>query len=212
MCPKVTIEHEQEQRRRIMSAAARCFCRNGYHRTTIEDVCKEASLSKGALYTYFASKEELLTAALQESFAATMERAQTAAAAGRNALEKLDRVADAIVEGLETGGITGTESPQLFLEIWAEASKNRTLNALYAQSYDRWRVFLAALLREGVAQGIFKPDIDPDAVVTILLATFDGLNLHQGVTRRKVDWRHVVQTLRRGLTEGIVQRTPAVSG
>lgn len=212
MSPKVTLEHEYEQRQRIMCAAARCFCRTGYHRATIQDVCDEASLSKGGLYTYFKSKEELLTSVLQESFTTTLRRAQAAAGSGRNALEKLDRVADAVVEGFRSEEMTGLQSPKLFLEIWAEASKNRALNTLYVDGYSRWRVFLTGLLREGIAEGIFKRDVDPDALVTILLAAFDGLTLHEGVTQMKVDWRHVVQTLRRGLTEGIVRGTTAVSG
>lgn len=204
MCPKVSTAHGLEQRERILLAAAACFCRRGFHRTTIQEICDEAALSKGGLYTYFKSKEEVLTAVVEVSFTAMLQRAIAAAHAGDSALEKLDRVAEAVIEGLTSGDLQAVQSPQLFLEIWAEASKNPHLNTLCLQGYEQWRRFLTDLLREGIAQGQFKPDVDPDALAAILLAVFDGLSLQEGLTRMKFDWQQIVRTLRRGLSEGIV--------
>ena len=53
--------HVQRQRREhILEAAERCFARAGFHRTTMQDICKEAGVSPGALYIYFDSKEALI--------------------------------------------------------------------------------------------------------------------------------------------------------
>jgi len=203
--PKVSADHQRMQRERILRAASRCFCRRGYHETTVSDICATAGLSKGGLYTYFKSKEALLTALVQASFEAPLQRARAAARGGRDALEKLDRVAEVVVEGLQSEERAGLQSPQLFLEIWAEASKKGRLNALCRAGYARWRAFLTDLLREGIGQGLLRPDLDPDALVTILLAAFDGLSLQQSMMSVRVDWGAVVRTLRRGLTEGIVR-------
>ena len=51
--PKITSTHEESRRHHILHAAARCFAQDGYDATTIDDVCREAGLSKGGLYTYF---------------------------------------------------------------------------------------------------------------------------------------------------------------
>ncbi|HEY6102537.1 MAG TPA: TetR/AcrR family transcriptional regulator [bacterium] len=208
MSPKITTAHEQGQRGRILGAATRCFAERGFHEATIQDICDLAGLSKGGLYTYFKSKEEILSALIRESFAAGLGRAQEAARSGHGAIDKLQRIAEAVVGG------AGPQSPQLLLEIWAIASKNPSLVALYADGYDQWREFLAGLLREGIAEGVFKADVDPEAVVMVVLAVFGGVTLQEGLTGRSVDWRRVLEALGRGLTEGIVteETTARVAG
>src|SRR3954451_11080724 len=50
-----------DRRRKILDAAEACFVRNGFHRTTMNDVAAEAGMSAGNLYRYFASKEAIVT-------------------------------------------------------------------------------------------------------------------------------------------------------
>jgi AcrR family transcriptional regulator len=50
----------------ITAAALRVFTRRGLHQTTLEDVAKEAGISKGTIYLYFKSKEDLFIAAAQQ--------------------------------------------------------------------------------------------------------------------------------------------------
>ena len=42
--PKVTEEHVEARRRQILSAALRCFAREGFHRATMQDICRQAEL------------------------------------------------------------------------------------------------------------------------------------------------------------------------
>ena len=43
-------------------AAEACFVRNGFHRTTMSDLAREAAMSQGNFYRYFASKEDIVLA------------------------------------------------------------------------------------------------------------------------------------------------------
>jgi len=201
--PKVSSEHEQRQRETILQAAVACFCQKGYHRATIQDICDEARLSKGGLYTYFKSKEEVLAAVVEQSASTVFQQAMEVARAGGTVLEKLDRIAAVTIERF-TSHVPDRHSPQLTLEIWAEASKNPEVKALCSRSYAQWRKFLADLLREGMATGEFEVWVDPEALAAVLIAVFDGLSLQEGITRVLVDWQRITQTLRRGLAEGIV--------
>lgn len=204
MSPRVSAEHGLQQRERILEAAAVCFCRKGYHETPVQDICDEAGLSKGGLYTYFKSKEEILAALIEENFLRPLEQAQEVAAGGGTAVEKLDRVARFIIDRLGPGDNQTAATPQLHLEIWAEASKNHHLQKQCARGYERWRAFLADLLREGIAAGQLKRDVDPDALSTILVAVFDGLSLQEGITKVRVDWPRIAQALQRALGEGVI--------
>ena len=58
--PKLSDEQTAQRRSRILDAAERCFSRDGFHGSTMQAICREAGISAGALYVYFASKEALI--------------------------------------------------------------------------------------------------------------------------------------------------------
>jgi AcrR family transcriptional regulator len=58
--PKLKPATQAARREAILDAALKCFARSGVHRTTIEDICRQAAISPGALYVYFGSKESLI--------------------------------------------------------------------------------------------------------------------------------------------------------
>lgn len=204
MSPKITTAHEQGQRDRILEAATRCFAQRGFHEATIQDICDHAGLSKGGLYTYFRSKDEILAALIECNLSDAMRWATKAAGQGTSALQRLERIAETLIESVLDGDNAKAHTPQLMLEVWAEASKDPQLGDLLARGYDQWRTFIAQLFREGIASGEFRADIDPEVLAAIFVAMFDGLTLQESITKTKVNWRHVVATLRQTFIEGIV--------
>lgn len=63
--PKRSDEYMAERRRQITEAAIRCIDNQGWNRTTVDDVAREAGLSKGAVYIHFANKRALLIGLLE---------------------------------------------------------------------------------------------------------------------------------------------------
>lgn len=204
MSPKITTAHEQGQRDRILEAATRCFAERGFHEATIQDICDRAGLSKGGLYTYFRSKDEILAALIENNLSDALRWAQSAADQGGSALQRLERVSETLIERIIEAHDAKAHTPQLMLEVWAEASKDPQLGDLLARGYDQWRTFVTALFREGIAAGEIRADIDPELLAEIVVAMFDGLTLRESITKTKVNWRHVIATLRRALLEGVV--------
>jgi AcrR family transcriptional regulator len=204
MSPKVTTAHEQGQRDRILEAATRCFARRGFHEATIQDICDAAALSKGGLYTYFRSKDEILAALVEQNLADAMQWASAAAGQETSALQRLGRVAEAMVATVLEGNGAKAYTPQLMLEVWAEGSKDPKLGELLVRGYEQWRTFIAGLFREGIASGEIRGDVNPGELAAIVVAIFDGLTLQESLTKTSVDWRRVLATLRLVLIEGIV--------
>jgi len=58
--PKVSDNHKLARREQILSAAVKCFISKGFHLCTMQDICREAQLSPGAVYSYFTSKDEII--------------------------------------------------------------------------------------------------------------------------------------------------------
>ena len=62
--PRVTEKYIQRRRREILDAAWRCFARNGFHATTMDDVIEAAGASPSVVYRWFRGKDELVVAAV----------------------------------------------------------------------------------------------------------------------------------------------------
>jgi AcrR family transcriptional regulator len=67
--PRRPQEHLDARRRQILDAARRCFVRDGFHATSMQDVLAEAELSVGAVYRYFKGKDDIIAAIVAEALA-----------------------------------------------------------------------------------------------------------------------------------------------
>ena len=57
--PKVSAEHTEARRRQILEGAQRAFARHGYDGATVAKIEEETGLSRGAIFNYFGSKQDL---------------------------------------------------------------------------------------------------------------------------------------------------------
>jgi AcrR family transcriptional regulator len=83
--PKVTEDHRKAQEDRFVDAARRCFTRQGVENTSMEDIRIEAGVSTGLMYRYFASKDEMIRAAIAGALAEFEAIIEQTGASGRAA-------------------------------------------------------------------------------------------------------------------------------
>jgi AcrR family transcriptional regulator len=62
------IYERQQKEKKILEAAIKLFSQNGFYATKVEDVAKEARISKGLVYFYYKSKEDLYMAITKKGF------------------------------------------------------------------------------------------------------------------------------------------------
>src|SRR5581483_11495215 len=77
--PKVSQQYRDARRDQILNAARRCFLRDGFHATSMQDLFKESGLSSGAFYRYFASKDDVIIAIAEDNTRDVMALIRTAA-------------------------------------------------------------------------------------------------------------------------------------
>jgi len=71
MCPRTSQQFEtirQEKTKLILDTALELFAEKGYHQTSINDITRKAGISKGLLYNYFESKDEVLRSIIQTGY------------------------------------------------------------------------------------------------------------------------------------------------
>lgn len=86
---RYTKEHKQETRRRIVETAGRRLKRDGIDGSGVATLMKDAGLTNGTFYAYFASKDELVATAVADQMRTQHESIVAQAAPGRAGLEQL---------------------------------------------------------------------------------------------------------------------------
>jgi AcrR family transcriptional regulator len=171
--PRVSDAHLASRRRQILAAALRCFAREGFHRTTMQDVVREAGLSPGAIYRYFRGKAEIVEAIADERHA--RERALLAPAMRRD--DGLAALARDFLAPLADPD--ERRERRVGIQIWSEALRDPRILRIVRRGVDEPRARLAARVREGQAEGMIPAGLDPDAAARAMIALFHGFVLQQ---------------------------------
>ncbi len=166
--PKLKPETQAARREHILDAAERCFARAGFHRTTMQDICKAAGVSAGALYVYFSSKEELI-AGISER-----DRAKLGAELG-----EIGNAPDLMIALRKLGEHYCIEQPRqkniLCVEIGAESTRNPVVGQIY-QTFDQGMLdAFENVLTKARDEGKIAPSIAPRDAANILQLIGDGL-------------------------------------
>lgn len=162
-------EQERVDRRRaqILAAASRVFAHQGFHRTTVRDVAREAGIADGTIYLYFASKRELLLELLGQLGRVDERPADFAAMAGVDVRTGLDTYLHRRFADLR-------EWRQLFTAVFPEVLADAELReAQIAQATPAFGAAADELARRMEA-GELRPR-DPAITARVAAATIIGL-------------------------------------
>ena len=174
MTPRVSDDHLESRRQQILDAAVRCFSRYGFHEATLERIRLEAELSRGAVYHYFRSKEEIVEAIRARNAQADQPYIEAYESAG-NSTQQLDTVVrDALTRLVAP---ESRDASRVGLMLWAEALFNERLHAgqLRAMHEDVWPIL--DVVREAQAEGRINPALEAQDVTDFLLAAIIGIQV-----------------------------------
>ncbi len=163
---------QETTRHRIVEAALRVFARRGYHEATMDDIAAASRLSKGALYLYFPSKQDLFLS-LVDSLAGMLIRRMEAAmaAAGPSRRQKL-RAA------LEAGfRLFQRHRPIVRLIFLKLASLGPPLDAKQVEILDRIAALIRRELDGAVAEGSIAVE-DTETVARMWVGALHGVLIH----------------------------------
>ncbi|MEV3987132.1 TetR/AcrR family transcriptional regulator [Nonomuraea sp. NPDC049758] len=176
--PRMPKEHLEARRRQILDAARRCFIRNGFHATSMQDVLAEAELSAGAVYRYFNSKDDIIAATATEALA---EVASAFEAEDDAWPPDLDNIVD-LVLGVERPPLSGSqESAQLLVQVWSEALRSPSLGAKLKEVMTEARSVVGGLVARHQQRGLLPADVPAEHVADVLMALVDGFLVRRAV-------------------------------
>ncbi len=172
--PKLKPDTQAARRENILDAAERCFARAGFHRTTMQDICKEAGVSLGAIYVYFKSKEDLI-AGMCERDRAELSRDMSELADAPDLMGALQKLGEHYT-------VERSRHKQLLhVEIGIESTRNDGVCEMY-RSVDRFvRDGFASVFERARAEGRIAPDVDSETLAEMLSVIGDGMFWRQAV-------------------------------
>jgi AcrR family transcriptional regulator len=174
--PKISEAQRLKRRGVLLEAAVAVFSTRGFANATIDDIAAEAKVSKGYVYTYFSSKDDIFLAVVREFDHVTGRWDILADTVAKTRGQPVEARLMALWEAVSAQwSPDNLQDVRLQLEIWAEASRNARLHeALIARS-SRSLQFVETILQESGS------DLDPEDHVTVARtwwALIDGLVLY----------------------------------
>ena len=173
MSPPRLTRAEQREKTRVclIDAARKVFTRRGYDKASLDEVAEEAGFTKGAVYSNFASKEDLFFAVYErrvDARVAEVERILEEAPTPREGIER-------IIPGNRDRPETDDRWMAVFFEFWAHVLRHPELRERFAAQHRRIIDVLAAAT---VESGEEMPD-DPHKLATARYAMQLGLQLER---------------------------------
>ena len=171
--PMTRAESRQRTRERLLGAAKDVFAQQGYRRASVEQIASEAGYTIGALYSNFASKEELLLALLEQQVGRIAERVVNAAVAADGATEKLRAGAREWMSFLD-------EEPELYalmIEFWTIWVRDKEQRPRHAQRFAEVRMYIGGLIQQKADDLGVAMRLPPEQIGAVVLALADGLAL-----------------------------------
>src|SRR5207245_2022892 len=166
--PKVVPEYKEEAKSRILDAANRVFAEKGYHEATMDDIAKRLGVSKGAIYLYFSSKEDLFEAMVKTAPQAFKEILYSSFGDEADPVQSATQFFDKMLK-------LSASNPGLSFEILSEASRNPTLKRILKQNHAEYEEVLTSFLAEGQKRRFVGDSLDIRPLANALIALWNGL-------------------------------------
>ncbi|WP_459282914.1 ScbR family autoregulator-binding transcription factor [Arthrobacter sp. TMN-37] len=183
-------------RESILAGAAAVFEKQGYGNASLASVAERASVTKGALYFHFRSKDELARAVIAAQHAFVMERSAAILAEGRPPLESMILMCrefgrDLIAEPIVRAGVRLTFEATAFGQD-------------IAGPYRDWVETVERLTRAARDEGWLHADVDPESFARLLVGSFTGVQMVSDILTGRRDVLERIEDMWAALLPGIL--------
>ena len=188
----------KERTRQILDAAVKVFSRAGFQQASMDDIVAESGLSKGALYWYFKSKDEIIVAVLDRLFAGELTGVQQLAQAKCSAEDRL----------VEFSRMTISEIKNMMrlipitYEFYSLAFRNKTVQKSLRKYFQNYTDALVPVIEQGMARGEFRR-VDARHTAITLGAVVEGSVLLWVFDPKMVQLEEQLETGVRLVLEGL---------
>jgi AcrR family transcriptional regulator len=167
MSPRPDVSEERKDQ--IIDAASEVFTEKGFQKARMDDIAEKSGLSKGALYWYFKSKDDIVIGIFDRIFSREAKDLETLVSSADTASDRLlqytERVTQDVKRLLRFAPIT--------YEFLSLAFRNRYLQKAFKHYLKEHMDILVPIIQEGIDSGEFRA-VDPEEAAIAVGAIFEG--------------------------------------
>ena len=167
MSPRPNVSEERISQ--IVNAAEDVFTKKGFNEARMDDIAEETGLSKGTLYNYFKSKDDLVIAILDRIFQREFKTFERADVSSMNASDTIWLFVDTIVKDIKYF----LRAMPVAYEFLALAFRNKTVQKALKVYVNRYMNILVPIIQSGIDSGEFKK-VEPQEVAIAMGAVLEG--------------------------------------
>jgi AcrR family transcriptional regulator len=183
----------ERTREAILGRAAELFNRQGYAGASLSDIMDATGLQKGGIYNHFDSKDTIALEAFDYGFNLVSERFTAYIKEKRQPLERLLAVIRFFRTYFDSPPVPGG---CMLLNTAIESDDTHpALRERARKAMDSWRGVIQRAVTKGIAQGVIRPAIDPDALATFLISALEGGIMMSKLYGDPIHIQHVVDQL-----------------
>jgi len=164
------------RRRQILDAAMACFRRRGFHQATMQEICAEAQISAGALYRYFGSKAQIISAIAEDKHTESDLEFLNATRTS-SVVDALSHVARGFFEKFADG------DGALIADIYAESIRDPELAAALQKVTAHSLEYCIEAIKAAQKSDEVDAKLDAHAAANTLFAAIEGIGLRRAFLR-----------------------------
>ncbi|MGG7619231.1 TetR/AcrR family transcriptional regulator [Bacillus coreaensis] len=177
--PIVSEEHKRQRRNHILLSAQHCFAKKGYHITSMDQLVQHSGLSRGAIYNYFKSKEEIYLELMKGIVTREFEPIDSHIKTLPTNLEKIAYLFDHYFQ-LEPMCEEQKEAFFVQLDFQLSASRNPDMMAILEELHKNLKFELVKrILQEGKEAGELKSNIHVNIYTHMFWSFIDAANMQR---------------------------------
>ncbi len=170
--PKVSTEYKTRAKETIMKAAIKNFSKTGYAITTMDDIAKTADVSKGTLYLYFQSKEDLFESICKSNQQILIDKRS-------GLLQNKNKAKEDLAFFFDNGLKAIQDTQKVRIEAFAESPHNPKMKKIIQKNRKEIELEVEEFFKSIKKFGFFKKNVDINALSSGVIALFDGLTLSE---------------------------------
>jgi AcrR family transcriptional regulator len=191
------------RRNQILDAATKVFVRLGFQHARMDDIVEESGLSKGTLYWYFKSKEDIINAILRRLFTGELENLGSLLQAEGTVSERLMQLTNNRVIGMKRM----SDLVPIIFEFYAVAVHQQWVKQFIGEYFKHFRGLLEDLINQGIDRGEFHPVNAAETAISFA-SMYEGLTIHWLMEPEAVQWDILSENSIPMLLNGLKVRNP----
>ncbi|MEM1406003.1 MAG: TetR/AcrR family transcriptional regulator [Bacteroidota bacterium] len=162
-----------DTKERIITKSAELFNSYGYHGCSLSDIMTATNLQKGGIYNHFKNKDQIAQEAFDYSYNRVIKRFRKLLGEAKSPLEKLYTVIDAFASFADDPVVKGGGCP-IFNTAMDSTNTHPELKRKARLGIESLITYVEIKLNEGIAEGVFRPDVDVKFFASLLIMTLEG--------------------------------------